>query len=191
MPRSNRVAFATSNRGKFEEARLILGPLGIEVEQSDAKRVEIQADAVSEVATFSARSAAQALGRPVLVEDAGLFIEALHGFPGPYSAYVFKTLGVVGVLELLPRSTSFRSATFASAVAYCDPFGEPLLFEGFVKGKISNGPTGQGGFGFDPIFIPVGSEKTFGELTLEEKCAVSHRAASLKKFASWFLSKSQ
>jgi len=192
MPVSNdrrTIVFATSNRGKLEEARAILRPFGISVEQFDGKGVEIQADTNLEVAEFAARGASATAGRPLLVEDAGLYVDALSGFPGPYSAYVFKTIGADGLVKLLANYHS-RNARFVSSLAYCEPSGEPATFEGTVKGTIASRARGKKGFGFDPVFVPRGGTKTFGELTVEEKCRVSHRAASMKKFAVWYLSKS-
>jgi XTP/dITP diphosphohydrolase len=197
MPGSSRgregsVLFATSNRGKLEEARIILSPLGLSVEQCDGKGVEIQADTTGEVAAHASRGAALAAGRPVLVEDAGLRVESLKGFPGPYSSHAFKTIGLAGIIALLrspPGRRVGRAATFVSSVGYCEPRGEPVLFEGSVRGTITRRPRGTKGFGFDPIFVPEGGSKTFGELTLEEKCAVSHRAVAMRKFAKWYVSR--
>lgn len=183
------VLFATSNRGKLEEARAILAPFGISVEGYDGKGVEIQAESTSEVAAYASRGAAKAAGKAVLVEDAGLYVESLGGFPGPYSAYAFKTIGLAGIIALLRPSPRARAAEFVSSLAYCEPLGEPALFEGRAAGRITTKPRGTKGFGFDPIFVPEGGRKTFGELTMDEKCAVSHRADSMTKFARWYLSR--
>ena len=191
MPASSKrpsVVFATSNRGKLEEARAILKPFGIEVEQFDGKGIEIQADTNLEVAEHASRGASAAAGRAVLVEDAGLYVDTLSGFPGPYSAYVFKTVGVDGLLRLLAGSSS-RRARFVSSLAFCEPGAEPTTFEGTVSGTIATRPRGSMGFGFDPVFVPRGGSRTFGELTVEEKCGLSHRAASMKRFAKWYLAK--
>lgn len=182
------VLFATSNRGKLEEARAILAPFGISVERYDGKGIEIQADTTDEVAAYASRGAANTAGRAVLVEDAGLFVESLNGFPGPYSAYAFKTIGVAGIIALLQSSPRGRAATFVSSLAYCEPLGEPALFEASVRGTITKKPRGTKGFGFDPIFLPDHGDRTFGELTVDEKCEVSHRAGAMKKFAMWYLS---
>jgi len=189
MRGSNRVLFATSNAGKMQEARAILASFHILVEQLDGKGIEIQAETTGEVAAYASRGAAAAAGRGVLVEDAGLYVEALRGFPGPYSAHAFKTIGVAGIITLLRSSPDKRDARFVSSLAYCEPLGEPSLFEGSVRGTITTRPRGKRGFGFDPIFIPDGGSKTFGELTIEEKSEVSHRADSMRKFAKWYLSR--
>ena len=83
---------------------------------------------------------------------------------------------MAGIIALLRPSPRRRAAKFVSSLAYCEPLGEPVLFEGSVLGAISDEAEGNEGFGFDPIFVPDGGRKTFGELTVEEKCAVSHRA---------------
>lgn len=187
MPGSSRsVAFATSNQGKVREARAVLAPLGIEVVPFDGKGVEIQAETVREVAAYSARAAAGKYGIALFVEDAGLFVESLGGFPGPSSSYVFRTIGIGGLLRLLESGAS-RRARFMSAVAYCEPGGEPSVFEGIVRGRISASARGRNGFGFDPVFVPSRGRRSFGELTLGEKCAVSHRGEALRKFAEWYL----
>ena len=190
--RRGEVLFATSNRGKLEEARKILSSFGLTVEQYDGKGVEIQADTTREVAAQASMGAAMAARRPVLVEDAGLYVESLRGFPGPYSSHAFKTIGLAGIVALV-RTASVgrggRAARFVSSVSYCEPRSEPLLFEGIVRGAITRGPRGKNGFGFDPIFVPEGGAKTFGEMTLEEKCEVSHRAVAMRKFAGWYVSR--
>ena len=186
MPGSSKqVAFATSNKGKIEEARIVLSPFGIAVRPFNGKGLEIQAETVSEVAAFSAKVASRTYRRALIVEDAGLFIESLHGFPGPFSSYSYKTLGIGGLLSLLDGTRS-RRASFKSAVAYCDPAGEPRVFEGLVTGMISRSPSGANGFGFDPVFVPSGSRRSMGQLTLEEKCEVSHRGEARRKFAAWY-----
>jgi XTP/dITP diphosphohydrolase len=87
------------------------------------------------------------------------------------------------------RRRKDRAASFVSSLAYCEPRGDPSLFEGHVMGTITAKPRGRRGFGFDPIFLPDGGARTFGELKLEEKCAVSHRAVAMRKFAKWYLSR--
>jgi len=108
------------------------------------------------------------------VEDAGLFIRALNGFPGPYSSFVYKTIGIRGILKLL-NDVSDRTAFFKSVIGlWCNDHIE--IFEGVVEGHITKEPRGAGGFGFDPIFIPKGCKKTFAEMSVDEKNLFSHRA---------------
>ncbi len=178
------VYFLTSNLGKLKEASLIAEQYGISLKQLPAKRIEIQSDNLASISAFSARVAARKYRVPVVVEDAGLFIEALGGFPGPYSSYVYKTIGVKGILKLMKGVTE-RAAYFLSVVAYCTPEARPLIFKGRVKGCIASEARGVGGFGFDPIFIPEGDTRTFAEMTAQEKNRYSHRAKAFAKFFSW------
>ncbi len=182
------VNIVTRNIHKFREAAYVLSRMGIESLQIPIKRIEIQSDNLEDIAIIGAKSAAKKLGRPVVVEDAGLFIDSLNGFPGPYSSYVFKTLGINGILKLMSGIEN-RRAKFVSVVAYCDPSGMCHVFKGIVWGKISLNPRGSGGFGFDPIFEPDNCKGlTYAELSFERKCEISHRAQAFKSFASWFLS---
>lgn len=183
------VFFATGNIHKFNEARSILTELDIAVGMLRVKDTEIQSDSLMEIAQASAREAFKRCGLPVIVEDAGLFIDALNGFPGPYAAYVYKTIGNKGLLKLM-KSVEDRKARFQSAIAYCDSSScAPVCFKGEAEGEITvneRSRSGKSGFGFDPIFQPDGSAKTFAEMTLEEKNVFSHRAKAVCKFAEWY-----
>jgi len=176
------IYFVTANQGKFEEARGILG----EVEQKNLGYVEIQAETLEEVAAYGIREVAEKLAGRVMIEDAGLFIEGLKGFPGVYSAYVFDTIGNGGILRLMDGMKD-RRAAFRSVVAYAEPGGEPVLFRGEVWGEIAALPRGSGGFGYDPIF-EVGN-KTIAEMDLSEKNEISHRGASIRALKSWLSSR--
>ena len=177
-----RLAFVTSNLGKVEEARKYFEPLGVEVYQLRFSYPEIQADTLEEVAEYGARWLAERIDGPFFLDDSGLFVDALNGFPGVYSAYVYKTLGYSGILKLLKGETN-RKAHFKSVIAYWD--GELHIFTGRVDGEITTGPRGSGGFGFDPVFKPDGFDKTFAEMTTEEKNRISHRGRALRAFAEW------
>ncbi|ASJ01579.1 XTP/dITP diphosphatase [Thermococcus gorgonarius] len=177
-----RLAFITSNPGKVREARKYLEPLGIEVHQVKISYPEIQADTLEEVAEYGAKWIAERFKEPFFLDDSGLFIKALKGFPGVYSAYVYKTIGYQGILKLM-SGVKNREAHFKSVIAYWD--GELHLFTGVVEGFITEEARGSKGFGFDPIFRPEGFEKTFAEMTTEEKNRISHRGRALKAFATW------
>jgi XTP/dITP diphosphohydrolase len=183
------VFFATGNVHKFDEAHNLLAKLGIAVGMLKVKGAELQSDSLVEIAQASAREAFNRCRLPVIVEDAGLFIGALKGFPGPYAAYVYKTIGNRGVLKLM-EGVEARKAVFRSAIAYCDSnVEEPVVFEGEAEGEITVNEwrgSGKSGFGFDPIFRPSRSMKTFAEMTLEEKNGFSHRAKAVRKFAEWY-----
>ena len=184
------VFFATGNIHKFNEARVVLAQQGLAAAMLRVKSVEIQSDNLSEISSASAIDAYKRCHLPLLVEDAGLFIDELKGFPGPYAAYAYKTIKNAGLLKLMTRLSN-KKATFKSAIVYCDSedLSKILCFEGEVVGEITlyeRVHSGKSAFGFDPIFKPEGSEKTFAEMTIEEKNGFSHRAQAINKFADWY-----
>ena len=172
------IYFVTSNKGKYAEARALFEDLV----QKDIGYTEIQADSLEEVAAYGIMEVAARLDRPVMIEDAGLFVHALQGFPGVYSAYVQKTIGNAGILRLM-EGVERRTAHFKSVVAYAEPGREPVMFKGEVHGEIGFEERGRKGFGYDPIFY-VG-EKSMGEMEIEEKNRISHRAASMRALKDW------
>jgi len=171
--------FITSNKGKYEEAKLIFEERGFELEWIEDEYPEIQADDLKEIVRFSAKYCAEKYQRSVLVEDSGLFIRALNGFPGPYSSYVFRTIGNEGILKLM-EGVEDRSAYFKACVGFCSPGEGPEVFCGYVEGRIAEEIRGSGGFGYDPIFLY--EERTFAEMTTEEKNRVSHRRRAFENF---------
>lgn len=186
FPYGRIVFFVTKNINKFNEARRVLAEYSISVAMVRAKTLEIQDDEIERIAEISAINAVKETNLPLIVEDSGLFIKALNGFPGPYSSYVYRTIGIRGILRLL-EGVEDRSAYFKSVVAFHDPGGETKCFQGIVYGKVAREARGSGGFGFDPIFEPEEEpNKTFAEMTIEEKNRISHRARALRKFAEWY-----
>jgi XTP/dITP diphosphohydrolase len=184
------VFFATGNINKFNEVRNILSKYNISVGMLKLKGDEIQSDSLKEIAQKSVIYAYKRCQLPILVEDAGLFIDVLRGFPGPYAAYVYKTIHNSGIVKLMDGSKE-RHAKFQSVIAYCDheTICDPIFFEGEVNGEITlseRKEQGKSGFGFDPIFKPNGNEKTFAEMTIGEKNLYSHRAKAIHKFAEWY-----
>ena len=183
------VFFATGNVNKLNEARSILSPYGIAVGMLRVKGDEIQSDSLKEIAQTSAINAYKRSQFPIFVEDAGLFIDVLGGFPGPYAAYAYKTIHNSGILRLM-ENVKNRRAKFQSVIAYCDEtLCQPECFDGESNGEITlteRKSQGKAAFGFDPIFQPVGSGKTFAEMTIEEKNSFSHRAMAIRKFAAWW-----
>jgi XTP/dITP diphosphohydrolase len=172
------IYFVTSNKGKFAEAQAIFGDLI----QKNIGYTEIQADTLDEVAAYGMKEVISRLDGPVMIEDAGLFVEALQGFPGVYSAYVQRTIGNAGILRLMDGE-EMRNASFRSVVAYVEPGMEPVMFAGEVQGQIGFEQRGRKGFGYDPIFY-VG-DVSLGEMEIEEKNRISHRAASMMALKKW------
>jgi XTP/dITP diphosphohydrolase len=183
------IFFATNNVNKFNEARKVLAEYKIAVGMLRIKGLEIQSDSLEEIAGASVIDAFEKCNLPVIVEDAGLFVEALNGFPGPYAAYVYKTIGNKGLLKLMENIEN-RRAEFRSLIAYCSPRTKlPLCFEGETTGEVTKEERRkdlQSGFGFDPVFKPTSSSKTFAEMRIAEKNKCSHRANALRKFAEWY-----
>ena len=180
MQQSFDLYFVSSNRHKYQEAKKILKSFGINLGFCKFELEEIQSDSIKEIASKKAIHAFQKFKKPVIIEDDGLFIEPLDGFPGPYSSYVFKTIGNKGILELLTQN---RKAKFVSIISFYDKH-HSKSFMAKVDGKISKTQKGIG-WGYDPIFIPQDSKKTFAEST--NKNESSHRYKALKKFANWYL----
>ncbi len=186
FPRGKVAYFVTSNIHKFQEARRVLSEYKIATAKLRVEAVEIQDDSLENIAKYSVRDAVKNCGLPVFVEDAGLFIEALNGFPGPYSKYVYNTVGLKGILKLM-KNIENRNAYFMSVIAFGSPNEQPTCFIGKVEGKLTLEMRGTSGFGYDPIFKPNdGDGRTFAEMTTAEKNGISHRAEALRKFAELY-----
>ena len=169
------MIFVTGNPGKFSEAAGLIPGL----RQANLEVPEIQADSVEEVARFSVETAYKKLGVPCFVDDSGMFVDALGGFPGVYSHYVLDTIGNAGVLRLM-ESAENRKAHFECCIAYHDG-KEMHTFGGRVDGELADAARGENGFGFDPIFVPEGHGRTFAEDAAYKK-KVSHRTRALREF---------
>lgn len=181
------ITFVTGNAGKIEELRALMDPLGVAVVQHKGGYPEIQHDELAGVTEAGAGYlAAMGVQPPFLLEDSGLFVAALKGFPGVYSKHALETIGMQGVLDLLRDvELESRSASFRADLCYVDGDGEPHHFEGTCKGRIAERAAGDGGFGFDPIFVPDGAARTFAELGTEAKNERSHRGMAVRAFADW------
>ena len=171
------VLFSTSNAHKVSEANRIAHEMGVTLSQVNLMYPEVRADSVRTVAHEGVRYVHTQIMRPIIVEDSGLFIEALNGFPGAYSAFVFSKIGNAGILKLMDGVDN-RKAQFISAIGYSD--GEVTeVFEGVSEGHITLEARGASGFGFDPIFQPASSKKTFAE-DPKHKGQVSHRRKAVE-----------
>ncbi len=170
--------FQTTNRHKFDEAKEILAGYGIEVEHIPTGYTEIQAPRPEEVVEEALRGIQRG---NVFVEDSGLFVKKLRGFPGVYSAHTLEAIGLGGVLKLM-EGIEDRRAEFVSVIGL--NAGGVKIFKGAVRGSISLEARGEAGFGYDPIFVPEGSEKTFAE-DIKLKKEISHRRRALEKLAKY------
>jgi len=176
------ITFVTTNPGKFREVSAALAPLGVRLRRLDRAYPEIQADRLRDVVTVAAGIVARQVPGEFLIDDSGLFVDALGGFPGVYSSYVYRTIGPAGIVTLMNKEAR-RGARFETVFLLGRRGRPPRIFRGVCEGSIARTPRGRGGFGFDPIFVPRGSRRTFGEMSVEEKNAVSHRARAAEALA--------
>jgi XTP/dITP diphosphohydrolase len=181
---------ASHNRGKVREIKALLGPHGIEpvgVAELGLPEPEETGATFAANAELKARAAADAGKHPALADDSGLWVNALSGDPGIYSARWagpqkdFKIAMARVERELKEKHAQDLSAKFVCALSLAMPHGECQTFEGEVHGTLSFPPRGTLGFGYDPIFIPNGFDKTFGEIDPHLKNAMSHRARAFEK----------
>jgi XTP/dITP diphosphohydrolase len=203
-----RLVIASHNQGKVREIAELLGPHGIDpVSAGDLDLPEPDEIGVSfiENADLKARQAADLSGLPAIADDSGLCVEALGNRPGIYSArwalagdarvppdggpgeiqgerdFNLALRRVNGELEALGPDEVNRNAHFVCALAVCWPDGHAEWFEGRVEGTLVWPPRGDKGFGYDPMFVPAGHDRTFGEMEPEEKHRISHRADAFRK----------
>jgi len=180
--RRTRLWMGTSSDHKYEEAREVLAEFGVELMRLSIDRIEIQADDPELIAEYSLR--VLDVDVPILIEDAGLYIDKYFGFPGPYSSYALRTIDNEGILKLMEGEKE-RGARYLSAVAFRDG-DTSVTFTGEVVGRIAEEMRGTNGFGYDPIFIPdEGDGRTFGEMSAAEKARISHRARAFRKLGEW------
>jgi len=172
------LVFVTSRPEKAEEARRF----GFEVETLHLDLPELQTLDSADVVEAKARAAYDKIGRPVLVEDSGLALSAWDGFPGALVRWLEKSAGVAAIPRML-RDWEDRRATAICVVAWFD--GARLVTSrGECAGEIAAAPRGESGFGWDSIFVPEGSSRTFAELGPEGKDRVSHRRRAWEGLAA-------
>ncbi len=203
------MMFASSSAEKFAEASAILEGLGVSAGFLQCRLQEIQSDSLEEIAAHKAAQAYRECRRPSIADDSGLYVDALGGFPGPYSSHALRTVGLGAVPALLRAERCRRlprTATFRAAVAYAGHGGATAAFSGEARGTVLDRPRGKG-WGYDPIFVPAGPAAgaaavgapvaprgarapTFAELAAAgRKDAISHRRKALERFAAWFKSR--
>ena len=185
-----KIFFATSNQNKIQEANTLLSELGHSVEELRINGkfpnfIEPQSSDLKEVAASKLKQAIALIedteleDYAIMVEDSGLFIDQFPGFPGVFSSFVYESVGLNGILNLLEKSTN-RSAEYRSVTLL---HWKNKIWEssGVCKGTISFEKLGQEGFGYDPIFIPLeGNGTTFSQMNRKQKTLISHRTFSLK-----------
>ena len=195
MQKFNKIIFASHNNGKINEIREMLAPLGITVlsgNDLNLPDVEETGNTFEENAYIKALAAAKEQNIPCIADDSGLCVDAIGGRPGVYTArYAPERDYNKGMDKLLneiaeTRSTN-RSAHFSCVIVLAYPNGDYKSFEGRVDGSIASKKSGQAGFGYDPIFIPTGFNRSFAEFDSEEKNKISHRGRALQKFVEFLM----
>ena len=183
----DRLVIASHNPGKVEEIAALLAPFDIAVVAAASLAIpepKETGDTFEANAALKARAAVEASGVPALADDSGLVVPALGGAPGIYSArWAGPAKDFRAAMERVNRELgdSDRSASFVAVLALAWPDGHVELFRGEVPGTLTWPPRGDRGFGYDPMFIPVGGALTFGELDPAEKHRISHRARAFAK----------
>ena len=188
---SMKIIFATNNAHKLSEVQAVLGPdfeLVTPHSVGITEEIPEQQDTIAGNASQKARYVHDRTGCDCFADDTGLEVEALGGAPGVHSArYATDGHDFAANNELLLRNlegVGNRRARFRTVISLILD-GEEHLFEGIVEGRILDHETGHEGFGFDPLFVPDGYDRTFAEMTTEEKNAVSHRARAVRKLADY------
>lgn len=191
------LVIASHNQGKIDEIKKMLAPYGVNVvsaRELNLPDVEETGTTFAENAALKAEQLSELSGKPCLADDSGLCVDALGGRPGVYSARYAEHI-VDGkpvrdfdkamerlIDELRQSGNPDWSAHFSCVLAFKEPARECRFFEGRVEGKIVPQRSGNLGFGFDPVFMPDGFDKTFGNFSKDEKAAVSHRGRAFQKF---------
>ncbi len=195
LARGSRLVVATHNPGKLAEMTALLSPYGIETVSAGALGLpepEEIAEDFEGNARLKALAASRGAGLPALADDSGFCVAALGGAPGVVSARWAGpgrdfSLAMARVQSEMGHAAD-RRAWFVSVLCLARPDGECACFTGRVDGAVSFPPRGAHGFGYDPIFVPEGSGRTFGEMLPEEKEAISHRSRAFRAFAAACLS---
>jgi len=182
-----KIVLITTNRGKVIEIQEHLKKFGIEVVGKDVEIPEIRSDNQEKVAEEKVKFAVKIVGEPVIAEDTGIYFEAYKSFPGTNSKWLINKVGYEGVFKLLEGKS--RKAYFKTTIAYCEPEGKVLTFVGICKGEIINELRGKPHprLPYDSIFVPEGKDRTFAEMTIEERNKLKHRAKAAEAFTKWFI----
>ena len=177
-----KITFITGNKNKFDEAKKIIPDL----EQSAVDLTEIQSIDPKEIIVHKLNEAKKLMKGNLVVEDTSLYFEGLNGLPGPFIKWFLKTVGNEGLAKMVEPFNNNR-AEAKVIIGFQTENGYTEFFEGSIKGQVVK-PRGDKGYGWDPIFMADGMNKTFAELTIEEKAKVSMRGTAFKKLAD-FISK--
>lgn len=187
------VVFASHNAGKIKEIKELLQPFGINVKSAldiELPDVEETGSTFAENSLLKSQTIAKLTGLPCIADDSGLCVDALNGAPGVYSARYAPNRdfdkGMEKLLaEMAQSPNKSRKAHFSCVISLAFPNGGYELFEGRVDGHIATEKQGNGGFGYDPLFIPDGFAKSFAQMSKDEKNQVSHRGRAVEKLKAY------
>ncbi len=176
------IRFISSNKHKYEEIKSMMENAGIEIQWINMKYEEIQEESIDKISLDSANKLIKSIGENFFIEDSGIIIKDLQGFPGPYSSYVQKTIGNEGILKLMEGRN--REASFVTVVTYWN--GARLhQFRGETNGTIATSIFEGRNFGYDPIFIPEGFNETVSLIPISRKNEISQRGKAIRSFIKY------
>ena len=178
----------TSNDGKIKEFTQAFDKTPIYPIKVPVGYPEVQASSLEEVVDFGLSWLKEKIRPPFIIDDAGVFVDDLKGFPGAYSRYVYDTIGPLGLLKQM-EGLDNRNASFKCVLGLLLEDGNVHKFIGECEGRIIHELRGDNGFGYDPIFIPDGFDRTFAELPPEEKNEISHRGKAMQKLLEFISEK--
>lgn len=189
LERGERVVIATGNQGKLAEFSLLLAPHGLDCVSSGALGLaepEEDAPDFAGNARIKALAAAKAGGLWAIADDSGIAVAAMDGAPGVRSSRFASEAGgyEAAMARIVAATRELDRAAFACAICLAAPDGRTATYIGFCQGRIAEAPRGDGGFGYDPVFVPLGETRSFAEMDKAEKSAISHRGRALRQFAA-------
>jgi len=175
------ITFVTTNEGKFSEFSEAVHHR-VKLKRANMGYPEIQTDRLEDVVIFALKWLNEHIEGEVLIDDSGLFVKALNGFPGVYSHHALSTIGNEGLLKLMKGLN--REAMFCTVIGYSGSAGN-YLFRGECPGRIAHEQSGEKGFGFDSVFVPEGYNITFAQMSTSQKNEISHRGRAIRAFLNY------
>jgi len=184
----NTLIYVTGNKVKFDVAYEVFLNTGIALSQKKLSTPEIQSKSVQEVAKYSAAWASKELNKPVFVTDAGFFIEALNGFPGPFIKFVNQWFSAEDYVNLMQGKTN-RTIIIQDCLAYCHPGEEPMVFTGEYRGQLASEPSKNSGTSIEKLFIPEGFNAPISDIPEEEMVSYWSNGQIMTKFKEYILNR--
>ncbi|QAA33593.1 non-canonical purine NTP pyrophosphatase [Clostridium manihotivorum] len=182
----NTLIYVTGNSVKFEVALNAFNNTGVNIIQMKLDTPEIQSKSVQEVAMYSARWASKQTSKSVIVTDAGFYIEALNGFPGPFIKYVNEWFSADDFINLV-KGKSDRSIFIQDCLAYCHPDSEPITFTGTYRGRLATQPSLNQGTSIEKVFIPEGFDVPISDIPPEEMISYWSNGEIMSKFKDYII----